>query len=288
MKHERFDLTADGRVYLTSYIHDISPQKPSEVEAWRWELRPRDAWQIEKRPAVIIFPGGGYAMLSDREAEPVALAFLREGFNAFVCYYSLGEHSAFPGPLEDAAKAVWLVRSHAEEWGIDPNAIAVMGFSAGAHVAGLISAEWNYGGLEERLGIPAGGARPNAGVIGYGPCCITRGERAGAFEAGAMITGQPPEFEYHKYLGEHVPPLFIWHTWHDPLVPSSHALALADALSEKGLPYELHIFARGTHGMALCDDLTDYEAPIEVRPKNAALWPQMAAQWMKELFGLAL
>ena len=149
-------------------------------------------------------------MLSDREGEPVAVAFMREGFDTFVLYYSLGDDSAYPGPLDDAAKAIWYVRSHAEEWGIDPDAIAVMGFSAGAHLSSLISTQWNYNGLEDRLGIPAGGAKPNAAVLGYGPyVAIERESEPGDSSLGKMLAEPPDEFNVYKYVNEGTPPLFI-------------------------------------------------------------------------------
>lgn len=286
MIHERINISADGRVYMKTYIHDRSSQKPSEFEGWRSVRRPVDDWQIEKRPAVLIFPGGGYAMLSDREAEPVAIAFMRAGFNAFVLYYSIGDHSEYPAPLEDAAKAVWHIRSHAEEWSIDPEAIAVMGFSAGAHLAGLIGTQWKTEGLEDRLGIPAGGAKPNAVVISYGMFTTEGTEDVGDCAFGKFVADRSPEFEYYKYVDGDTPPMFIWHTLNDPLCPSKNVFLLVNELIDKKVPYELHIFSEGTHGMSLCDDLTDYRAPEAVRPQSTGMWTELCILWLKNRFNI--
>ena len=287
MKHDRINFTDDGRVNMLTYIHDVSDQKASTFESWRKgkEKRPSDYWQIQKRPAIIILPGGAYSMLSDREAEPVALTFMKEGFNAFVLNYSLGDDSAYPGPLEDVSKAIWEVRKNADAWAVDENAITVMGFSAGAHLAALISTQWNQSGLAERLEIPFSGNKPNAAVIGYG---LVYPEITGTdelkIELGEMLADPPKEFECHRYIGSHVPPMFIWHTCYDPLVPAKNALDLASALNDKALPYELHIFQKGTHGMSVCNDLSDFLAPEAVRPKNAGSWVELCTQWIKELF----
>ncbi len=282
MLHERFRLSEDGSVYMDSYIHAQSNEKPSYMESWRSVKRPHDYWQIQKRPAIIVLPGGAYRDLSEREGEPVALTFLKEGFNTFVLYYSIGDASEYPQPLEDVSKAIWMIRSHAAEWAIDENAIVVMGFSAGGHLATLAATEWNTDGLHKRLGIPEGGNKPNAAVVGYGPVI---GQQTGDGDnVGAMIAKFTPEYETYKYVGSQTCPMFIWHTWQDPLVPSKNALKLAGALYEKQIPYELHVFNRGTHGMSVCNDLSDYEAPADVCPPNASTWVSMCTQWLRELF----
>ena len=119
---------------LTTYIHDQSE---------------KEKFQIEKRPAVIIMPGGGYAFLSDTEGEPAALTFLQAGYNTFVLRYSVGDACTYPEILEEVSKAIWGVRSHAEEWHTDPAAVVLMGFSAGACLAAMSATQWNTPGLAE-------------------------------------------------------------------------------------------------------------------------------------------
>lgn len=286
MQHERYYLTEDKRVYMDSYIYDHSEEKPYQMEAWRKIKRPHNYWQIQKRPAIIIFPGGAYKELSEREGEAVALTFLREGFNTFVLYYSVGDYSAYPAPLIDASKAIWFVRQHAEEWHTDPDKIAVMGFSAGGHLAGLLATEWNLDGIHDKAGSPLEGNKPNAAILGYAP---TMNEKLHdstdvGTEVGKMISEQVPEYETYKYVTKDTCPMFIWTTWLDPLVSSANSLKMAEALAEQGVQYELHIFNRGTHGMSVCNNLSDYEAPEEVCPPNAKTWVPMCVQWLRETF----
>ena len=108
---------------------------------------------VTVRPAVLVIPGGGYMFCSDREAEPVALPFLAAGFQAFVLRYSTGEHSRWPNPLEDYEQAMSLIRENADKWHVIPDQIAVIGFSAGGHLAGAAAVM-----SENRL---------NAAILGY-------------------------------------------------------------------------------------------------------------------------
>ena len=108
---------------------------------------------LARRPAVLVLPGGGYRMCSDREADPVALAYLQAGFQAFVLRYATGAQAAWPHPLEDYEAAAALIRSHAEDWTLYPDKLAVIGFSAGGHLAACAAA--------------MAGQRPNAAILGY-------------------------------------------------------------------------------------------------------------------------
>lgn len=119
MISEIFKITDDSEVSLTSYISDISEEMKN----------------MKTKPAILVLPGGAYKFCSDREAEPVALAYLAKGFNAFVLRYSLNEKAEFPTPLNDAQKALAFIRKNAEKFHTDPQKIAVIGFSAGGHLA---------------------------------------------------------------------------------------------------------------------------------------------------------
>ena len=116
---------------------------------------------VTARPAVLILPGGGYMFCSDREAEPVAMPYLKAGFQAFILRYSLREDSAWPQPLRDYEQAMTLIREHAEEWHVIPDRVAVIGFSAGGHLAGAAAT----------MSVN----RPNAAILGYP---VLRQERA--------------------------------------------------------------------------------------------------------------
>jgi predicted esterase len=203
---ERISLDGDPEVVLTAYV-----QEPSEEMNY-----------TQKKPALLIFPGGGYLFVSDREAEVVALQYLKEGYQCFVLKYSLGEKSVFPRPLHDAEAALSLIREHAEKWHLDPQKVAIIGFSAGAHLATMLAT--------------SGRVRPNALIAGY--------------PAFYPI----PEIHYDYPLpvvDEKTPEAFIFHTWEDGFVPVKNAFYLAQEYQNHAIPFELHVFRDGGHGLSL-------------------------------------
>ena len=119
------------------------------------------------RPAVIVFPGGGYEFLSDREAYPVADLFSSHGCVSFILRYAIKPYCGEINPLLDAARAIIYLREHAEEYRIDPQKIAVCGFSAGGHLAGYISTRCDDERVLALLGARKGDARPNASILCY-------------------------------------------------------------------------------------------------------------------------
>ena len=131
MIHETVSLGKGEKVTLTTYIHDQSEQA---------------RFQIEKRPAIIIMPGGAYSYLADAEGEPVALTFLKEGYNTFALRYSVGDDCTYPEILEEVSLAIWKVRSHAEAWHVDPDAVILMGVLSrcvpGGHVGDPVEHTW--------------------------------------------------------------------------------------------------------------------------------------------------
>lgn len=283
MKNEVFYLSEDQRVSLTSYRYVKSPVL--------WNLK--DEWEPARRPAVIVCPGGAYTFLADREGEPVALSFMQQGFDAFVLRYSLGENSAYPAPLEEISKAVWLVRSHADEWNIDPDQITVCGFSAGGHLCTLLGTQWNTPGLCQRLQIPDGGNRPNAMVLCYATtgefstqkedtARSTKGVGRVACGVGAMM--QPPvtpEAITINYVSENTAPAFIWQGREDFLNVREN-IHFAEQLYQHGVPFELHIFGNGGHGMSLCTPLTSYG--FDNYPPNMDQWFPLCVGWLKNLY----
>jgi acetyl esterase/lipase len=268
--HKKIYLSEDNKAYLVTYIHDRYKQEWEDV----------GNWIPEARPAVLILPGGGYAYCSEREGEPVVYPFLCAGYNAFYLVYRTGDDSFYPNPLDDAAKAVWEIRRNAKEWGISPDKIAVGGFSAGGNLASVLGTQWHRGDLEERLGIPKGGSKPNAMIISYGAVSFGNAPPVNT-KAGAITRQRPAELNSVDFIDEHTPPAFIWHTMEDEKVPVSGALILANKCLEKKVPFELHIYQNGRHGLSLNTDLTAYGMKPAV---NVDTWVPLCIKWLNNLF----
>ena len=197
-----------------------------------------------ERGIVIVFPGGGYEYLSKRESEPVAKKFVELGFHAAVCRYRVNP-AVYPVPLEDARNAVKYTREHAAELGIKPDKIAVMGFSAGGHLAAMLS---NDPGSPE--------ARPDAAVLCYAvlsskhqtPSLVSFKNLLPGVSADEYIKCSCPEA-----VSANTPPTFLWHTFGDTNVLPEHSIDYALALKQYNIDSELHIYPRGVHGLALGD-----------------------------------
>lgn len=234
----------------------------------------------EPRRSIVICPGGGYAFRSPREAEPIALVFAAMGFNCFVVEYHVAP-AVHPAPLFDVAHAVAWVRAHAEEHHADPNAIAVMGFSAGGHAAGHIGVRWHEEDLMAGFGLTAEQAKVNAMVLCYP--VISGGEFAhrGSFEnlTGCKDLATHAQFSLENLVTDNAPPTFLWHTFEDGAVPVENTLMMASALRRSGVTTEVHIFPKGGHGLALCNPLTS-GSPDQNIPE-CAQWPEMAARFLK-------
>lgn len=274
---------------MISETFSISPvNKDATLTSYLWERSEQQSegawWQPALRPAVIVCPGGAYCFLSDREAEPVAMQFYSEGFQVFILRYSLYEECRYPAPLEEASRAIWLIRSHAGEWGIDPDKIIIGGFSAGAHFSALIGTRWNEAGLTERLGIPENGNKPNGLILSYGKLEPVREPLSSTIapdSLGYILRVYEPEADTILNVSKETPPSFIWHTVKDELVPVAESIGFALRCSEQKVPFELHIFSEGGHGLSLADDLSDYGT---IHPVNAHSWITLCINWFRYLF----
>ena len=237
-----------------------------------------------KRPAVVICPGGAYAFCSEREAEPVALRFLIAGFNAFVLWYRVAPNR-YPIPQQDAAAAVAWVRAHAQETHTDPSKIAILGFSAGGHLAGSLGALWHRADLWEPMGLTPDQVRPNAMVLCYP--VISGGEKAhrGSFEnlSGSSNVKDHAAFSVDEWVTPHCPPAFIWHTFEDEAVPVENSLLMANALAKQGILTELHVFPRGIHGASLCNEQTTNPSRMGHLLPECQMWPDLAMRFLKDV-----
>lgn len=238
------------------------------------------------RPTVLICPGGGYMMCSEREGEPVALMLAAHGFNAFVLYYRTGEGCG-PKPQEDIAHAMAYLREHAEQYHIRRNGIAVMGFSAGGHLACSLGVFWHRQAFCDQFGVIPEQVRPNAMVLCYP--VITAGEYAhrGSFCAytGSEDLEKHQAYSLEKLVDEHTPPAFLWHTMNDSIVPVENTLLLSRALSDNKIPAEVHIYPDGMHGLSLANHETthpgeEYER-LFIKP-YCQNWIDHAIAWLKQ------
>ena len=239
------------------------------------------------RPAVVIFPGGGYDYTSDREAEPVANAYLAAGYSAFVVRYAVGVDAKHPHPLLDAAAAVALLRARAEEFYIDPHKIAVCGFSAGGHLAAHIGTQWHLPLLRETLGGESADFRPDAMVLCYP---VISGIRSPHLHSFLNLTGPDPAQETlarlscEESVDGRTPPAFLWHTANDTCVPVENSLVMAGALAKAGVPVELHVFPNGLHGLSVCTYETAAGGSEDRVYPYVARWVPWSVRFLENVF----
>lgn len=234
------------------------------------------------RQSIVICPGGAYFFRSDREAEPIAMAFAAMGFNTFVVEYRVAP-AVHPAPLFDVANAVAWVRAHAAEHHADPDKIAVMGFSAGGHAAGHLGVRWHDVALMTQCGLTPEQAKPNAMVLCYP--VITGGEFAhrGSFEnlTGTKELSAHEAFSLENLVTAQTPPAFLWHTFEDGAVPVENSLMMASAMHRCGVTCEVHVFPYGGHGLALANPLTSCDPGQNI--PECAQWPELAARFLRQV-----
>lgn len=276
----------------------------------------------KRRPAVIVCPGGAYLGCSDREGEPIALAFANMGYHTFVLRYGVYSegngmffpqpgvempvkpHCIHPEPMRDIARAILEIRAHADEWLVDTDRIAVCGFSAGAHNSAMYAANWHKPVISEYFGRPTEEFRPAACILGYtlsdyiymknAALASTDPVAAGLFAASAVaLLGSPmaddtllTEVSPAMSVTEHCPPTFLWATCEDSLVPVQHTLIMSRALADKGIPFEVHIFEKGPHGLATATQSS--AASLSNCMPDAAKWLPMCDEWLRKRFALDL
>lgn len=240
--------------------------------------RPQKNWC---RPAVIVVPGGAYAFCSKREQEVVALDFLSKGFNCFVLEYSCGENVKYPDQLLELACSIDYVKSNATTFSINPKEVFAVGFSAGGHLVGSLSTDYT---IAKEL--YCGSIDPKLTACGLIYPVITD------------LCGHTDSFDYlfrccdTEYRKKHTKntrldqivckntaPAFIFSTCMDKTVPSQNALKYAEALADKGIAYELHIYKNGGHGMSVAN--AEINETVKGISRNKA-WMEDCTQFFRD------
>lgn len=259
----QLDSNNNSNATVTVYLHNITEGLGEKI-----------------RPLILVIPGGGYSFVSEREAEPVAMAFYQAGYHAAILRYSCNEAARDLQPQLEAFQAIRLLREHAAEWRIVPDKIAVCGFSAGGHLAASCGTMWNEPLLQKRLGMSGEEYKPNAMILSYP--VITSGEFAHRGSMYNLSSSEADDSEARFFSLEHrvtsdTPPTFIWHTEDDASVPVENALLLISALRRHKVSFECHIFNQGQHGLSLCNDEVNTPHP------HAAHWFKLCLEWLEAL-----
>ncbi len=262
-----FDGT-DGRV--VAYLH--SPL--TEVKDYR-----------KMYPSVVICPGGGYQFCSTREADPVCFEYLSAGYNVFILYYSVKDKIKHFNPLKELSSTVMAIRANSDEWNCDPEKIAVTGFSAGGHLAASLCTLWNNEEFLSQFDNKGGLNKPNAGIINYAVISTDADIRhTGSFET--LSQGEIEElnllFSLEKQVGKHCPPMFVFHTVDDTVVPVENALVLINALQKNKIPFEAHLFPSGVHGISVCTK------EVASANRHVRQWVDLSKNWLSEVFDFTL
>lgn len=236
----------------------------------------------DKRPCVVVCPGGAYRYTSDREAEPVALAFAARGIHACVLRYPCAPEAHFPDALCALGSALVWIRAHAAQYAIDARQISVCGFSAGGHLAASLGVYWSEPFLSDLVGEAATEMRPDKMILCYP--VITAGEYAhkGSIDnlLGADLGASRRDIaSLEQHVKPTTPPAFLWHTLADSAVPVENTLLFAGALRKAGVPFELHVYSAGDHGLSLATPLTANREGHGVQPECAG-WFDLAVNWL--------
>ncbi len=227
--------------------------------------------------AMVICPGGGYGALARHEGEDYARWLNESGIAGFVLKYRLGSSGyRHPVMLQDAARALRTVRARAEEWGVDKKRIGIMGSSAGGHLASTLLTHYDAGDANAADPIDRVSSRPSLGILCYAVITMGHFTHQGSKK---NLLGENPSEDLVKNLSNELqvtsdtPPCFIWHTWEDKAVPVENSLQFAEALRKAGVPFDLHIYQKGGHGLGLGSNTWD--------PSRRHPWTADCVFWLK-------
>jgi len=224
--------------------------------------------------AIVVCPGGGYGMLAPHEGEPVARWLNTLGITAGVLKYRLGPRYHHPAELHDAQRAIRMLRARAAEFALDPHRIGILGFSAGGHLAATAATHFDAGDPTAHDPIERVSCRPDLAVLVY-PVITMTGPFAHAGSRENLLGDHPSQelmdlLSNEKQVTKDTPPCFLMHTADDPGVPVENSLMFAEALRKAGVPFELHIYQHGPHGVGLATN-----DPV------LSTWTTLCAGWLR-------
>jgi len=225
--------------------------------------------------AVIVAPGGGYTFLaSNHEGRQVANWLNALGITAFVLKYRLGPRYRHPVEMEDAQRALRLVRARAAEFEIDPNRVGIMGFSAGGHLASTVATHFDQGNPAAADPVDRQGCRPDFAILIYPVISMSAPYTHQGSESALLGENASPklreELSSELQVTPQTPPTFLFSTSEDTTVPPENAVAFYLALHQNRVPAEIHVFEKGHHGVGL--DLGD---------PALGQWPTLLANWLR-------
>lgn len=274
MINETFPIQVEGSLpetRLITYIQDYYPEI-----------------NIQKRPLVLVCPGGAYAYTSPREAEVFAMQFLSMGCHAAVLKYSCAP-AVYPTALTELATAVKLVRENAESWNVDN--IIVLGCSAGGHLAASMGVFWQEDFLAEAVGLKQEQKellRPDGLILCYP--VITSGEFAHRGSMENLLgpdrcndAGWLEKMSLEKHVTGNVPKTFIWHTYTDGSVPVENSLMFVSALRKARVNAEFHMYPVGGHGLGLANRLTQNSGNTAIQ-EECTTWISLVKTWIENQF----
>ena len=245
--------------------------------------QPEDVPSIQHYPApaatangaaIVVCPGGGYARLAPHEGHDIALWLNSIGVTAFVLKYRLGPRYNHPVMMWDVQRALRTVRAKAAEYGVDPNRIGVMGFSAGGHLSSTAATHFDDGKADAPDAIDRVSSRPDVAILCYP--VITLQPPFAHMGSRKNLLGDTPSAELvdlmsnEKQVTAKTPPTFLFHTVDDAAVPVENSQMFADALRKNKVPHEMHLFEHGRHGVGLAKD----------DPALSA-WPKLLENWLR-------
>ena len=254
---------------LTPYLPDAADATAPARQSYATP-RQRTAWNTATRgttslkrqssatgAAMVICPGGAYVGLAAHEGNDYALWLNQHGVTCFVLKYRLGSSGYhYPAEFQDVTRAIRWVRAHAADYKIDPNHVGIMGSSAGGHLSSMVLTHFDSGDTNSPDPVERQSSRPDIGILCYP--VITMGDLTHRGSRNSLLgTNQSPEMV--KYLSSELqvtantPPCFLWTTFEDRTVPMENSLMFAEALRKNRVPFDLHIYQKGGHGMGLKD-----------------------------------